>query len=180
MNAEKLKEICLNHIKWLNNEGGEKADLSRANLSGSNLYGSNISRADLSYANLSRADLYGANISRADLSYANLSGSNISRADLSSADLSHADLSGADISRADLYGANLPHKYLSIGPIGSRNCIILYSYEYNVIICGCFKGSIKEFAEKVKSTYQEGHKRRIEYDAAIDMIEKLRPLYDKK
>jgi len=56
----------------------------------------------------------------------------------------------------------------------------IYSYEYDVIRCGCFKGSIKEFVEKVKSTYPEGHKHRIEYDAAIDMIEKLRPLYDKK
>jgi len=37
MDAEKLKEICLNHIKWLNNDGGEKADLCGANLCGADL-----------------------------------------------------------------------------------------------------------------------------------------------
>ncbi len=48
-------------------------------------------------ANLSRADLSGANLSLADLSWADLSGANLSRADLSRADLSGANLSGADL-----------------------------------------------------------------------------------
>ena len=84
-----LDIILEKHHNWVcGNNGGERANLSRANLSGANL-----SRADLSGANLSRADLSGANLSRADLSRANLSGANLSRADLSRADLSRADLS---------------------------------------------------------------------------------------
>ena len=59
MDIEKLKNILEDHRKWLNNEGGARADLSRANLSGAHL-----SRADLSGADLSGADLY-----RADLEF---------------------------------------------------------------------------------------------------------------
>jgi hypothetical protein len=93
ISEQELKDILDKHGKWLRSEdGGERANLSRANLSG---------------ANLSRANLSGANLSGANLSRANLSGANLSRANLSWADLSGADLSGADLSRADLSGANL-------------------------------------------------------------------------
>ena len=88
MDATKLKEILANHFKWLRDEDGG----SRANLSRANLYG-----ADLSRANLSCADLYGANLSRANLYGADLYGAN----------LCGADLSGADLSRANLYGAKI-------------------------------------------------------------------------
>ncbi len=87
MDTEKLKEICLKHIKWINDEDGGE----RANLSGADLFGANLSGADLSRANLSGVDL-----SRANLSRANLSG----------ADLSRANLFGADLFGADLFGAN--------------------------------------------------------------------------
>ena len=52
---EELKEIIQNHDKWINCEGGERADLSYANLSYANL-----SSADLRYADLSYADLRSA------------------------------------------------------------------------------------------------------------------------
>jgi hypothetical protein len=84
---DELQEILRLHKLWLNDEGGEMANLSGANLS--------------------RADLSGANLSRANLSRANLSGANLSGADLSGADLSRADLSGANLSGADLSGAYL-------------------------------------------------------------------------
>ena len=78
---EELQEILSKHKKWLLNEqGGERANLSGADLSG---------------ADLSRADLSGADLSGADLSGANLSGAYLYGADLSRADLSGADLSGA-------------------------------------------------------------------------------------
>ena len=101
-----LKSILEKHLKWLRNEdGGERANLSRADLSGADL-----SRANLYGANLSRANLYGAN-----LYGANLSGANLSRADLSVANLSRADLSVADLSGADLSGAeNIDKAYWSI------------------------------------------------------------------
>ena len=181
MDAEKLKEICLKHVKWLNGEeGGERANLRGSNLSGSNLLRSNLSGSNLLGSDLSGSDLSGSNLSGSNLSGSDLSDSDLSGSNLSGSDLRGSNLSGSDLRGSNLSGSNLPHKYISIGPIGSRNDITIYSYEYDVIRCGCFKGSIKEFAERVKSTYQEGHKYRIEYDAAIEMIEKLRPLYDKK
>ena len=113
MDKQELKNILDKHLKWIRGENGGK----RANLSRADLFGANLSRADLFWANLSRADLFGAdlsganlsgaNLSRANLSGANLSGANLSRADLSRANLSGANLSGANLSGANLSGANL-------------------------------------------------------------------------
>ena len=64
-----IKKILSEHSKWINGDGGERANLSGANLSGANLRWANLSWADLSGANLSWA-----NLSEADLSWANLSG----------------------------------------------------------------------------------------------------------
>ena len=97
MTKEKLAEILTKHRAWLNDEdGGERADLSREDLRGANLRGANLSGADLRGADLSMADLSMANLSGADLSEANLS-----RADLSMANLSMADLSEANLSEAE-------------------------------------------------------------------------------
>ena len=64
-----LAVVLEKHAKWLRNEdGGERADLSRAYLSGADLSGADLSRAYLSGAYLSRAYLSGADLSRADLS----------------------------------------------------------------------------------------------------------------
>ena len=57
MNLTELKKILDAHQLWLNNDGGEQADLSRANLS----------EARLSGANLYGADLYGASGNLAEL-----------------------------------------------------------------------------------------------------------------
>ena len=64
MTENEIKEILENHKKWLNEDGGKKADLK-----GANLKGANLSYADLSYANLSYANLRGANLNCADLRY---------------------------------------------------------------------------------------------------------------
>jgi len=112
--AEALAAIIEKHGMWLRGEeGGARANLSRAYLSRANLSGADLSRAYLSRAYLSRANLSGADLSRADLSGAYLSGANLSRAYLSRANLSGAYLSGADLSRANLSGANLSGAYLS-------------------------------------------------------------------
>ena len=121
MTAEKLAEILENHMKWLADNGGCRANLSRANLSRANLSGANLSWADLSRADLSRANLSGANLSRADLSRANLSGANLSGADLSRADLSWADLSRANLSGANLSGADLSWADLSRADLSRAN-----------------------------------------------------------
>jgi len=85
MKIDKLKEVLESHKKWLNCEGGEKADLS-----GAKLRWANFRRADLRGADLSGADLHGA-----DLRWAVLSGAVLSGADLRGADLRGAELSGA-------------------------------------------------------------------------------------
>lgn len=123
MTRSELLEILERHRKWLEGEdGGERADLRKAdlygaNLSGAYLYGANLSEADLRYANLSKANLSGAdlshaNLSGADLCYANLrhvnlSGAYLYEADLRKANLRYADLSGANLSGANLSGADL-------------------------------------------------------------------------
>ena len=87
---EELNEILENHKKWLidNNQGN---------------------RADLSGAYLSEADLSGAYLSEADLSGADLRGANLSGADLRGANLSGAYLRGANLNEAYLRGAkNVP------------------------------------------------------------------------
>jgi hypothetical protein len=63
MDSEKLQKIICDHKLWLDNKGGERADLRSANLIGADLI-----RADLSDANLRSADLSGADLGGADLS----------------------------------------------------------------------------------------------------------------
>ena len=113
MNKRKLNQILKNHEDWLENRGGERANLFGADLFRVNLSGADLSKADLSKANLSGADLSGATLSGANLSGATLSGANLSGADLSGANLSRANLSGVDLSRVDLSKADLSRANLS-------------------------------------------------------------------
>ena len=68
MDSEKLQKIICDHKLWLDNKGGERADLSGADLSGANLSGANLRSADLRSADLSGANLFGANLFGANLS----------------------------------------------------------------------------------------------------------------
>ena len=62
MTESDIKKTLEEHICWLNDEGGRRADLRWADLRGANLRGANLRRANLSGADLSRADLRGANL----------------------------------------------------------------------------------------------------------------------
>ena len=114
---ENLQEVLSAHLKWINGDGGKRADLSGANLSDANLRGANLRGANLRGANLIGANLIGADLvdavlidadlSGANLSGANLRGANLRGADLIDAVLIDADLSGANLSGADLSGADL-------------------------------------------------------------------------
>ncbi|MBJ2290727.1 pentapeptide repeat-containing protein [Pseudomonas sp. MF5691] len=67
--SEQLAEILGKHRSWLlDEEGGERANLSGANLSGANLSGANLRDANLRGANLRGANLRDANLSGANLS----------------------------------------------------------------------------------------------------------------
>ena len=72
MTESDIKKTLEEHICWLNDEGGRRADLSEANLRRANLRRANLSGADLRRADLSEADLRRADLSEADLSEANL------------------------------------------------------------------------------------------------------------
>ena len=104
----KLQEILDKHKKWLNEEGGERADLRGADLRGAVLRGADLRDADLSGAILRGADIRRAYLSDAVLIFADLSDADLSGADLRGADLRRADFSDADLSDVDLDYSCLP------------------------------------------------------------------------
>lgn len=120
MKANKLEKILELHAKWLNGEeGGEIANLKRADLRGenlrnANLRNANLKRADLRRANLAGADLRWVNLGGADLRWADLAGANLIEANLSGADLRWANLTGVTLSEANLRGADLDYSCLPL------------------------------------------------------------------
>ena len=94
MMQNELDKILENHKKWLNADGGNRANLRGAALQGAKLWG----------ADLRGADLWGAN-----LRSANLRGANLRSADLRGADLWGTDFQGANLRGADLRGANIDY-----------------------------------------------------------------------
>jgi len=139
MNASELKIILDKHAKWLNSgDGGEKANLTRANLYGVNLIGAN---------------LYEANLSGANLREANLSGANLREANLSGAYLSGADLYGANLTGAYLYRANA---IISFGPIGKEKRIGYAWLDKDgkaVIKLGCHEANLKDTVKAIQAKY---------------------------
>lgn len=69
MTESDIKKTLEEHICWLNDEGGRRADLSEANLREANLRRANLRRANLSGADLRRADLSEADLSEANLDF---------------------------------------------------------------------------------------------------------------
>ena len=69
MNRDEIRVVLEQHKLWLNNEGGEEADLQRADLQGANLRGADLRRANLRGADLRRADLQRADLRGADLDF---------------------------------------------------------------------------------------------------------------
>lgn len=205
MEKEKLEEIVANHGRWLQGDGGKRANLSGANLYRTNLYETNLRGANMYNANLRKTDLHGANLHSADLYGAdlygaNLRGANLRHVDLYSANLRKADLygaslckadlrgtnlEGANLVRADLWGADLPTgMYQIVGP-GSCNRCTTYDTINDQIVCGCWddgKGNhLDSFIDRVESIYgPNGEKpdsvHYTEYMAAIDFFRAMKQL----
>ena len=138
-------EVLQRHAKWLKNEeGGEKANLRDADLWDADLRGANLRDADLRDADLRDADLWDANLRDANLRDANLRGAN-------------------------LRGA--AGKILSFGPIGSRQGITYVTKTERTILvrCGCFYGTLEEFAAKVEEEHGDSQHGK-SYKAAIEFI----------
>ena len=127
--------------------------------------GANLRGADLRGADLGGADLGGANLGGVNLRDANLGGAYLGGANLRGAYLGGANLRGADLGGANLGGANLRDAgkltsiddVLIVGPIGSRSAHTqIYRTDNGIYVkCGCFFGTINEFASKVHETHQE-------------------------
>jgi hypothetical protein len=198
MEAEKLKEILRLHSLWLNKKPDgvyaelseadlrevnlSDADLRDADLSGTYLSGVNLSDADLREVNLSDADLFGANLSDADLFGANLSdadlrganlhGANLHGTNLSGASLHGANLHGTDLSGASLHGAKIA--VISAGPMGRGNRITYYKYEIDEVDCGCFHGTLEEFAKMIEETHKNNPRHLTRYRAAVELFKTFR------
>ena len=148
--------------------------------------GANLRCANLRCANLGGAYLRGAYLRGADLGDANLRGADLGGANLGGAYLRGADLGGANLRGADLGGADLGDAYLRcagkitsvddillIGPIGSRaDYTHIYRTDKGVYVkCGCFFGTVDEFASKVKYTHGD-NKYANQYLKVIDFVNK--------
>ncbi len=110
----------------------------------------------------------------ADLGGADLSGANLSGANLSGANLSGADLRSANLSGANLSGANLSERYIQIACIGSENRMTTYRFVDDTIWCGCFKGTLEEFENRVKETHKNNPQYFREYLGFIAYIRGVR------
>ena len=126
MTENEIKEILENHQKWLNNDGGKKADLSNSNLRDANLRGANLRGADLAGADLSYADLRDTELNYTDLRGANLMGADLSGADLTDANLRYCIGNGKEI------------KSLQIGAY-------LISYTKDILNIGCQSYTLAEW-----------------------------------
>ena len=192
-----LEEVLELHKKWLNNkQEGERAnlhgedltntDLSCSILIGVILAGVNLKYADLSNINLTNANLTNVILTGADLSYSiltdvnlsysNLKNTNLSFANLTCVDLSYADLRDSNLSDSDFYLTNLykcKGDFVGVENIGSRNDTTHYFYKDDRVICGCFSGTMEEFEDRVKDTYEEDDKEYKEYMIAIRTLKEL-------
>ena len=78
---------------------------------------------------------------------------------------------GADLRGADLGGSGKLQDILIIGPLGSRKAYtICYKTDKGIYVqCGCFKGTIDEFVEKVKQKHQ-GNTHERDYLAMVEFV----------
>lgn len=175
MEQEKLNEIIASHGRWLQGEGGERADLRYADLS----------YAILCHADLEGADLEGANLEKANLEKANLEETNLSKADLRGADLRHANLHHANLRYANLEGAILPTGIYQIVGAGSYNRCTTYDSINDRVICGCWndkKGNhLDSFARRIEEIYgtkgeTPNSKYYAEYMSAISFFKAMKEL----
>ena len=159
-----LKEVLRLHERWINDDkDGRRADLRHAYLRGAYLRG-----ADLRGANLGRAYLGGANLSGADLGHAYLRGADLGGANLSGADLRGADLRCANLSGADLHCATFDDRIFCLDRIGSVKRRTTYNATKDIVWCGCFTGTFKQWVAKIRKTYpNKNDPYRKEYEAAI-------------
>ena len=118
-------------------------------------------------------DLRHADLRFVDLRFSNLCHADLRHADLRHADLRHADLRFADLRFSNLLSADLDTRYIQIGGIGSSKRVTTYCFDDDEIICGCFKGTLKQFEDQVKETHKNNEQYLKEYLGAIKYIKSI-------
>ena len=93
MNQKELNKVLSDHLKYLNDDGGQRANLQYANLQYANLNDSNLQGADLKFVNLNYSNLQGADLEGANLKFANLEGADLKFANLQDANLDFTSIS---------------------------------------------------------------------------------------
>ena len=141
MEQKELNKILESHKRWLQGEGGKRANLRRADLRGANLTEADLYRAllvetDLREADLRGADLYGANLKGAYLTRAHLAGAG--------ADFRGADFAGAVGLSVLCVQVNTSHE----------NRRISYIPSLDVVTAGCFQGAFAEFEKRVEEKHK--------------------------
>jgi hypothetical protein len=105
---------------------------------------------------------------------ANLYGANLDGANLTRANLYGANLDGANLTRANLYGKEIV-SVVQFGGIGSERrsstAIVLVDGSVDVR-CGCFCGSLGEFAAQIERTHANNSRCLAEYRAAVEFVQK--------
>jgi hypothetical protein len=94
-------------------------------------------------------------------------------ADLRSADLMSADLRYANLESANLMSADLDKRYIQVSCIGSYKRITTYCFDDDMIWCGCFRGTLKEFESRVKKTHKDNEQYLKEYLGFIKYVKSL-------
>ena len=132
-----------------------------------------LRHADLRFVDLRFVDLCHADLRFVDLRFSNLCHADLRHADLRHADLRHADLRFADLRFSNLISADLDKRYIQIGGIGSSKRVTTYCFDDDEIICGCFKGTLKQFEDQVKETHKNNEQYLKEYLGAIKYIKSI-------
>lgn len=180
MEQEKLNEIIASHGRWLQDEGGKRADLHEADLKGAILC-----HADLRYADLCHADLRYANLRHANLRYANLRHADLEVADLNGANLDRAKLEGAILCHAYLRGAILPMGVYQIVGAGSCNRCTTYDTINDQVVCGCWHDGagnhLDSFVRRIEEIYgtkgkEPDSKYYAEYMSAVAFFKAMKEL----
>ena len=128
----------------------------------------NLYRANLESATLVSTNLLCANLSSTKLSYAKLCSADLSWADLNFACLTGADLSDVDLQDTHLNNAVIDDHIVCLDRIGSSKRRTTYNITKDIVWCGCFCGTFKEWVAKIRKTYpNKNDPYRREYEAAI-------------
>ena len=99
----------------------------------------------------------------------------VERANLDGANLYGANLDGANLDGANLTRANLTRaKIISVSRIGSRKGMTTYDFDKDIIWCGCFKGTLDEFEDKVNETHKDNEQYLKEYLGFINYLKSLK------